>query len=77
MKTHDLPALEAQIAQRSLAELRLYYRNLLIESSETDTTVRNLASQVLTDFEVNGDSYGVPCIEDIVELLVARVKQKS
>jgi hypothetical protein len=51
-----------------------HYKTLLIDTCETDTTVRKFALEVLTDYEVNGDSYGVPAIEDIVALLVEKVK---
>lgn len=39
----------------------------------TDASIRNTAMRVLSDFEVRGDSHGVPPVEDIVELLVDRI----
>lgn len=36
--------------------------------------MRNIARPVLGDFAVDGDSYGVPGLEDIVEGLVKRLK---
>ena len=38
--------------------------------------MRKAAHRVLSDFEVEGDSYGVPTIEEIVECLVAKIEAK-
>ena len=42
----------------------------LSDWSETDLQVRVKALEVLSEKEINGDSYGVPAIEDIVDSLV-------
>lgn len=40
--------------------------------AETDTFIRNVAAPILGREAVDGDSYGVPPVENIVEMLVAR-----
>lgn len=65
--------LREQIALRTEADVREAYARMLEDDAEKDTAVRQMAGEVLTDFEVNGDSYGVPGIENIVELLVKRI----
>lgn len=47
---------------------------LNIDACETDTYIRKVAGQVLTDFKINGDSFGVPTLEDIVDQLVNKIK---
>lgn len=47
---------------------------LLQDTSDTDTYIRNRVKGILTDFEINGDSYGVPTIEDIVDLLCEKIE---
>lgn len=68
--------LREDIALRPEATVRECYARALEDWAETDSSIRNLAVRVLTDFEVNGDSYGVPTVEDIVELLVKRIESK-
>lgn len=46
----------------------------LLDFAETDTFVRKEALKVLTEKQVNGDSYGIPGIEDIVSLLVSKIE---
>jgi hypothetical protein len=46
-------------------------RALVKDDAETDIAVRNIARPVLGDAAVDGDSYGVPTLEDIVERLRA------
>ena len=50
---------------------------LLQDTSDTDTYIRNRVKGILTDFEINGDSYGVPTIEDIVDLLCKKIENKN
>lgn len=57
-----------------IANLRKYYCQELEDWAHTDTIVRQCAKRVLSEFEVEGDSYGVPMIEDIVELLVKKIE---
>lgn len=66
--------LREDIARRPEADVREHYARHLEDWAETDTFVRKEAAKVLTDFEVNGDSYGVPAIENIVELLVKKIQ---
>lgn len=63
------------VNNKSIEELRKLYILLLEDSVDDDTKIRQLAAEVLTDFEINGDSYGVPTIVDIVELLVKKIKK--
>lgn len=67
-------SLEAQIRSLPIASLRRNYAQALMDWADTDTAVRITARRVLTEFETEGDSYGVPMIEDIVDLLVARLE---
>lgn len=41
------------------------------DDCETDTSIRNLARPIFGDAKVDGDSYSVPALEDIFELLHA------
>jgi hypothetical protein len=37
---------------------------------ETDENVRKIATKYLSDFEVYGDSWGVPTLDEVVQTLV-------
>ena len=50
------------------------FKLLLQDTSDTDTYIRERVKGILTDFEINGDSYGVPTIEDIVDLLCEKIE---
>ena len=52
-------------------------RHLLQDTSDTDTYIRERVKGILTDFEINGDSYGVPTIDDIVDLLCKKIESKN
>ena len=65
--------LEESIARIPVDDLRLTYAYLLRDWAEDDMAVRESAKPFLTDFEINGDSYGVPTIVDIVNLLCERL----
>ena len=69
--------LEETIAKIPLEELRKRYKDELTDWAETDSHVRKKAREVLTEFEVEGDSYGVPPIEDIVDKLVENIKMRE
>ncbi len=75
-KTSDI-SLREQIAQKPEAQVRELYALTLEDWADTDTKVREVALRVLTDFEVNGDSYGVPCIADIVDTLVKKIEART
>lgn len=49
----------------------------LSDWAETDTAVRAIARRVLTEFEVEGDSYGVPSLADVVKSLVKKIESLS
>ncbi len=44
------------------------------DACETDTEIRELCKSVLTEHEVEGDSFGVPPLFNVVELLVSRYR---
>ena len=50
---------------------------LLMDSADTDNYVRNRVKDILTDFQINGDSYGVPSVEDIVDRLCEIIEEKN
>jgi hypothetical protein len=62
------------VKKQSREDLEKYYIQLLVDSSDTDTYIRDRVKGILTDFEINGDSYGVPSIEDIVNLLCEKIE---
>ena len=41
---------------------------------ENEDEARKIAKKVLTEHEVEGDSYGVPTIQEVVELLVNKIR---
>jgi phosphoenolpyruvate-protein kinase (PTS system EI component) len=57
-------------SERKLSEIRLA---LIKDHCETDTNIRELARPILGNFKVDGDSYGVPGLEDIVEELIKQL----
>jgi len=62
---------EIEILERLTREgLQRKYQLLLRDQADTDTTIRQLAKKVLSEKEVDGDSYCVPSVEDIVRTLV-------
>ncbi len=62
------------IKDLSRSDLEHYYIDHLELASQTDTYVRDRVKNILTDFEINGDSHGVPAIEDIVDLLCEKIE---
>jgi len=49
--------------------------SVLEDWADDDTAIRDLASKYLTKFEVDGDSYGVPPIVDVVERLCKKLDE--
>jgi hypothetical protein len=49
----------------------------LEDDCTTDCYIRDLVRGILTDFEIDGDSYGVPTLEDIVDSLCNRILTKE
>jgi hypothetical protein len=45
----------------------------LEDDCATDCYIRDRVRGILTDFEIDGDSYGVPTLEDIVDSLCERL----
>lgn len=68
-----MTALEENIARMSLEELRVAYRNELLDWAETDTYVKEIAARVLSPKEIDGDGYAFQSVEDIVDILVKRM----
>lgn len=54
---------------------KLLYAQQLLDLAEEDVIIREVAKKVLTEEEVEGDSYGVPMLSDIVEKLVAKIQE--
>lgn len=49
---------------------------IIKDDCDTEDDCRESAKKVLTEYEVEGDSYGVPAISDIVDKLVAKVQEQ-
>jgi hypothetical protein len=62
------------IKDLSRSDLEHYYIDHLELTEQTDTYIRDRVKGILTDFEINGDSHGVPTIEDIVDLLCKKIE---
>ncbi len=62
-----------QYKDASHEDLVKYIQSLCIDWAETDTNVRDIAGCVLDKKWLEGDSYGVPGIEDIVKRLVEEI----
>lgn len=54
-------------------EIVRLYAISLIDFTVCDNYVRDRVRGILTDFEIDGDSFGVPTIEDIVNDLVEKI----
>lgn len=65
--------MEMQIQE--LERERDNYKSLVKDFCEDEETIKKALRDILTDFEVDGDSYGVPAVCDLVELLVKKYKQ--
>ncbi len=65
-----------QLREQLAAEREKYRISLAVnkDDCETDTNVRNLARPILGDFKVDGDSYGVPGLEDITGELLEKYR---
>lgn len=53
---------EIDHSSKSHAELSKLYNFLIYDTCDTDTKIRDLAWQVLSNAFIDGDSYGVPAI---------------
>jgi hypothetical protein len=53
------------------------YKQALEDECDTDTEIRKIARKVLSEYECEGDSYGVPPLEDIVEKLVEKITEQQ
>ena len=51
--------------------------SVLEDWADDDTAIREIAKKYLTELEVEGDSYGVPTIVDVVEKLCKKIDTKG
>jgi hypothetical protein len=49
----------------------------LEDGCSTDCYIRDRVRGILTDFEIDGDNYGVPTLEDIVDSLCERLTDRK
>jgi hypothetical protein len=66
--------LRESIARKPFELLCELYAQSLEDWANTDTEIRKLAAEVLSQEYVDGDSFFVPCTEDIVGHLVGTIK---
>lgn len=71
----EVDRLRAEVArlQTENATIDRRYHEFLRDWADMDTHVRNAAKTVLAAPAVDGNSYGVPAIEDVADMLVAKV----
>lgn len=75
LKQNNLFPLEDSVDKLPIEDLRRYYCENLRDQSNDDFLIRKLAARVLPEIDVEGDSYGVPGITEIVEKLVLMIEQ--
>lgn len=66
--------LRERLSTRTKEELVNGFALELEDWAERDTAFRTIAKRVLSESEVEGDGSGVPCLEEVVELLVKRIE---
>ena len=66
-------AMQAEWLLAECERLRAALSYAHLEWAQTDTAVKKMCEGCLSDFEINGDSHGVPMIEDIVESLIKKL----
>lgn len=74
---NQLANLKRSLRIKTPEEAIHHYARLLLDTSSDEVEIETLAKQVLDPKWVDGDSYGVPSTVDIVERLVAKVKELS
>lgn len=67
-------SLEVAIQKLPLETLRNHLKQLLSNQAETDSAIRKTARLVMSESDVEGDSFMVPPVEDLVTALVSRVR---
>ncbi len=67
------PTLREQIAAHDHSKLVELHARLIEESCDTDTHIREVAKKFGID--TVGDSFGVPCVEDLVDAIAGKVDQ--
>lgn len=65
----NIPEMKEMMRKASLLS------TVLSDDASTDTHIRTQARKVLSEFDVHGDSYGVPPLEEIVDKLVAKAEK--
>jgi hypothetical protein len=58
-------------------EMAKAYASWLDSYTDSDTYIRDRVRGILTDFEIDGDNYGVPTLEDIVNSLCERLTDQK
>ena len=58
-------------------ELVKLYAILLLDSSETDIYIREICRPIIGDYLVDGDTWGVPPLETVVESLIEHYERTS
>lgn len=53
------------------------WRLLVIDHCDEDTEIRKQCEGVLKEFDIYGDSYGVPTLGDIVEKLIEKINESK
>lgn len=74
-ETIDSLRTRLETAERELAKQQTINYRAAVDWAEDDTHVRNAAKPFFTDFQINGDSHGVPCITDVVDLMSKELTQ--
>jgi len=57
----------------SREELERHHALELLDWAETDTYIRKKCRGIIKDEDIDGDTYGVPTIEDLVDKLIEKI----
>jgi len=69
--------LKRQIEKYSIEQLRELYHDELVDNQRIDSNIRAAAKTVLLNSEVYGSPFGVPPLEEVVNLLVSKIKKNG
>lgn len=64
---------EIFLERNTKKEIAKLFHRFMLDTAETDTFIRAEAKKVLDNSLVDGDNWGVPSIENIVEILVSEI----
>lgn len=62
-------------AQAARDKTHQFYMEFLRDWADADTYIRSAAKSVLSEHAVEGDKYGVPSVEDVVDRIVAEAER--